>query len=93
MTLLMLCGVMFFRCLGFIGLCQGMLLLCYLEGEIGLANMAQRCGPWCWLARKEQNRLSFEEMESSLDQLKTLFGRLVLDLGFYTLFFYFNHKP
>lgn len=38
----MLCGVMFFRCLGFTGLCQGMLLLCYLEGEIGLANMAQR---------------------------------------------------
>ena len=90
----MLCGVMFFGCLGFIGLCQGMLLLCYLEGEIGLANVAQICGTWCWLARKEQNRLTFEEMESSLlDQLKTLFGRLVQDLRFYTLFFYFNHKP
>ena len=66
-------------------LCWGMLLLCYLAGEIGL-------GTWCgyleygaslfdgWpLVWNEQNRRSFEDMESSLDQLKTMFARTLFD--------------
>ena len=43
----MLCGVMCFRYLGYYGLCQGMLLLCYLAEEIGLVNMVWIFGTWC----------------------------------------------
>ena len=47
-----------------------------------------------WLVWKERNRRTFEDTESSLDQLKPLFACISFlldpDLGFYTLFLYFR---
>ena len=44
-------------------------------------NMVPAC--LMWLIWKERNRRPFEDMESSLDQLKTLFAHTLFDwLGF-----------
>ena len=54
---------------------------CVLERShvlICLVSMVQIFGLWCWLVWKERNRCTFEDMESSLDQLKTLFARTLL---------------
>lgn len=82
MTLLLLCGVMIFKCLVFIEFCWRMLLLCYLAREIGFANIAQRFWnvvPAClmWIVWKEWNKRTFEVMESSSYQLKILFAYVV----------------
>ena len=59
--------------------CQGMLFLCYLAGETGLVSLVQIFGIWCWLVQKQRNSRTFEEMDSSLDQLKALFACTLFD--------------
>ena len=51
--------------------------------------------PGClmWIVWKEQNHRSFDNSESSLDQLKSVFHRTLFDwsrLGFHGLFFHFR---
>ena len=51
--------------------------------------------PGClmWIVRKEQNHRSFDNSESSLDRLKSVFHRTLFDwsrLGFHLLFFHFR---
>ena len=45
-SLLMLCGVKFFWCLGSSGWCQRWLLLCFFHGGIGWGNIFQIFGIW-----------------------------------------------
>ena len=55
---------------------------CVLERShvlICLVSMVQIFGLWCWLVWKERNRCTFEDMESSLDQLKTLFAHTLFN--------------
>ena len=79
MERLISCEVWCLDLLGFLGSCQDQLWILYSVGEIGLksiCNLTPLCLMWClW---REQNRRTFEDMESSDDQLLASFNALCL---------------
>ena len=80
MERLISCEVWCLDLLGFLGSCQDQLWILYSVGEIGLksiCNLTPLCLMWClW---REQNRRTFEDMESSDDQLLASFSGTLFD--------------
>ena len=78
------CGVWCLDLLGFLGSCQDQLRILYLVGWnwpgkhlSSIWNLAPLCLMWClW---RERNRRTFEDMESSDDQLLAFFRGSLFD--------------
>ena len=75
-------GLLYFRLLVFIGLCQVQWRGCYLAGISGLVNIIRTFGIWFQGVERGLcgwNVIAFEDNEKTLDELKVLCQRNLLE--------------